>query len=137
MRLIKRPSPGGLARSDSARVGRHNRIPADHVGPVPGNDIRAEAARLIQVCGAIRRSCIVRRAAGCPPLPAMHVSAYPAHGGASAYTCRVAGPLDLLTSPVTNVAAVAGGGRRGGKGARRLLTGLVRSDHPAGGEMIA
>lgn len=48
-------------------VCRHNRIPADHVGPVPGNDIRAEAARLIQVCRAIRRSCIVRRAAGRPP----------------------------------------------------------------------
>ena len=48
-------------------VCRHNPIPADHVGPVPRNDIRAEAARLIQVCRAIRRSCIVRRAAGRPP----------------------------------------------------------------------
>ena len=35
-------------------VCRHNRIPEDHFGAVPGNDIRAEAARLILVCGANR-----------------------------------------------------------------------------------
>jgi len=45
-------------------VCRHNRAPENHVGAVPGNDIYAEAGRLILVCRAIRRSRIVRRTAG-------------------------------------------------------------------------
>lgn len=45
-------------------VGRHDGVPEDHVGAVPGNDIRAEAARLILVYRAMRRSRIVRHTAG-------------------------------------------------------------------------
>ena len=45
----------------------HNRAPENHFGAVPGNDIRAEAARLILMCRAIHRSRIVRRIAGPPP----------------------------------------------------------------------
>ena len=70
-------------------------------------------------------------------LPAMHISAYPAHGGASAYTCRVAGPLDLLTIPSQALRLSQAEGVVEERGARRLFAGLVRSDYPAGGEMIA
>ncbi len=47
-------------------VHRHAGIPEDRVGAMPGNDIRAEAARLILVSRAIR-SHIVRQIAGRPP----------------------------------------------------------------------
>ena len=43
---------------------RHNRIREDHFGAVPGNDIRAEAARLILVCGAIRHRPPARPGSG-------------------------------------------------------------------------
>ena len=43
-------------------VCRHDGISEGQVGAVPGNDIRAEAARLIAVYRFIRRSRIVRRA---------------------------------------------------------------------------
>ena len=42
---------------------RHGRTPGDLVGGVSGNDIRAEAAGVILVCRAIRRSPIVWRSA--------------------------------------------------------------------------
>jgi hypothetical protein len=45
----------------------HEAISRDHVGAAPGNDIRAEAAALVLVCHAIRRSRIVRRVVGRPP----------------------------------------------------------------------
>jgi hypothetical protein len=48
-------------------IHHHDRVPGDHVGVVPGNDIRAEAARLILVSRAIHRSRIVRQIAGRPP----------------------------------------------------------------------
>jgi hypothetical protein len=48
-------------------VYRHDSIPEDHVAAVPGNDIRAEAARLILVSRAIHHSLIVRHIAGRPP----------------------------------------------------------------------
>ena len=41
--------------------------PREHVTAAPRNDIRAEAAALILVCHAIRRSRIVRQIAGRPP----------------------------------------------------------------------
>jgi hypothetical protein len=46
---------------------RHSRIPEDHAGPTPGNDVHAEAASLLLVCRAVRRSRIVQHAAGRPP----------------------------------------------------------------------
>jgi len=45
----------------------HDATPRDHVSTAPRNDIRAEAAALILVSQAIRRSRIVRRIAGRPP----------------------------------------------------------------------
>lgn len=45
----------------------HDAISQEHVTAAPRNDIRAEAAALILVCRAIRRSPIVRRIAGRPP----------------------------------------------------------------------
>ncbi len=48
-------------------VPSHDAAPRDPVSAAPRNDIRAEAAALILVCRAIRRSPIVRRLAGRPP----------------------------------------------------------------------
>jgi hypothetical protein len=45
---------------------RHDSISDDHAGAVIGNDIRAEADRLILVCRAVRHSPIVRQIAGRP-----------------------------------------------------------------------
>ena len=45
----------------------HDATAREHVAAAPRNDIRAEAAALILVCHAIRRSRIVRRIAGRPP----------------------------------------------------------------------
>lgn len=45
----------------------HDPISREHVTAAPRNDIRAEAAALILVCHAIRRSPIVRRIPGQPP----------------------------------------------------------------------
>jgi hypothetical protein len=45
----------------------HDPISREHVTAAPRNDIRAEAAALILVCRAIRRSRIVRRTVGRPP----------------------------------------------------------------------
>jgi hypothetical protein len=54
-----------------ARLGgsppRHEDISAEQVSAAPGNDIHAEAARLVLVSEAISRSDIVRRIAGQPP----------------------------------------------------------------------
>jgi hypothetical protein len=47
----------------------HDAVSREHVPAAPRNDIRAEAAALILVCHAIRRSRIVRRIAGRPPGP--------------------------------------------------------------------
>ena len=46
---------------------RHDGIPWAHIGAVPGNDVRGEAAALVLVRRAIRRSGIVREVAGRPP----------------------------------------------------------------------
>jgi len=43
------------------------RVPRGHTGPLTGNDMQAEAASLLLVCHAVRRSQIVQRAAGRPP----------------------------------------------------------------------
>ena len=48
-------------------VCRQNGVSEGQVGAVPGNDIRAEAARLILVSRAIHRSRIVLQVAGRPP----------------------------------------------------------------------
>jgi hypothetical protein len=45
----------------------HDATSQEHVAAAPRNDIRAEAAALILVCHAIRRSPIVRRIVGRPP----------------------------------------------------------------------
>ena len=47
----------------------YDAVSREHVTAAPRNDIRAEAAALILVCHAIRRSRIVRRIAGQPPSP--------------------------------------------------------------------
>ena len=49
----------------SARL--NDRLSEAYIGAMPENDIRAEAARLILVCHAVRRSRIVRQTAGPPP----------------------------------------------------------------------
>jgi hypothetical protein len=46
---------------------RHDNGPDDQIGATPGNDIRAEAARLILVSHAVHRSRIVRSVAGQVP----------------------------------------------------------------------
>jgi hypothetical protein len=46
---------------------RHGDVRWEHIGAVSGNDVRAEAATLILVCRAIRRSRVVREVAGRPP----------------------------------------------------------------------
>ncbi len=53
-------------------VRRHADPPEDHVGAMPGNDIPAEAVRLILVCHAICRSRVVRRIAGQAPTRVAH-----------------------------------------------------------------
>jgi hypothetical protein len=45
----------------------HDRVPEDHDGAPPSNDMRAEVASLILVCRAVRHSRIVQRTAGRPP----------------------------------------------------------------------
>jgi hypothetical protein len=63
---------------------RPENIPPEQVSVAPGNDIRAEVARLVLVSQAINRSDIVRQIAGRPP---------------ARVTCRVSFVLNMWRQP--------------------------------------
>jgi hypothetical protein len=79
--------------------GRAEALPAEHPGAAPcsepGTDVGAEAARLITVSRAIRRSRIVRQTAGRPPrfapLPRMTRRGAHGMGGPAGHVSRLPG----------------------------------------------